>query len=367
MRRETPADKASGAIRLVTTSMIVYDGIVFSLQRTGGISVLFKEIISRLPGASYRLVGFRDAPPTELPGASYEARVPRRFERYRRADFGAGADLFHSTYYRLPATRGAKVVTTVYDFVYERFASLPRRLVHSAQKRRALAGSDRIICISESTRRDLLEFMGHRYEDRAVVVPLAASEAFHALPDVERRPQVLFVGARGGYKNFTAVVEALSMLPDLWLICVGGGPLTAEERARLERSVPGRYRAAGYLSDADLNVEYNRSFCLTYPSLYEGFGIPVLEAMRAGCPVIAVNGSAIPEVAGEAALLLKSGHPDELRTAIARLTDSATRRDFIGLGTDRAAGFTWDETFRRTVALYEQLAGRPMSAWPWYG
>ncbi len=337
--------------------MIIIDGVIFSLQRTGGISVLFREIIRRLPTASYRLVGFREQPLPELAASPYEARSPRPLERYRRADFGVDAGVFHSTYYRLPARRGPKVVTTVYDYVYERYASWPRRLVHSQQKRRAIAGADRIICISESTRRDLLDVMGHRYEERTVVVPLAAADTFHPLAGVDRGLQALFVGGRAGYKNFESVVKALSMLPEITLKIVGGGPLTAPERQLLTQHIDGRFVAAGYLTDAELNLEYNRSLCLVYPSLYEGFGIPVLEAMRAGCPVIAFNGSSIPEVAGDAALLLERGDGDEIREAISTLVPTNRRQDLIARGVVRAARFTWETTYQNTMAVYEQLAG----------
>lgn len=340
---------------------LLYDGIIFCLQRAGGVSVVFSEIIARLPRSSYELVGFQESPPENLSHAAYNYRPPRPLERYRLATFDTRAEIFHSTYYRLPAERGMRVVTTVHDFVYERFASLPRRLVHGVQKRAAIAGADRVICVSESTRRDLLEFIGHRYSDRTVVVPLAAAEAFQPVPGTRPLPQVLFVGSRGDHKNFGAVVEALESLHDLSLLCVGGGAFTAAERTHLELRLPGRYRGAGYVSTEELNLEYNRSLCLVYPSQYEGFGIPVLEAMRAGCPVIAVNASSIPEVAGDAAILLERGRADEIRPAIESLFVDATRHALVARGLARASGFSWDETYRRTVAVYEELLGHPVT------
>jgi mannosyltransferase len=338
--------------------VVLFDGIVFSLQETGGISVLFSEIISRMPATSYELMGFRETPPTAIAGATYSYHRPRLLERYRRARTSCAFDVFHSTYYRLPTSRCSKVVTTVHDFVYERFAPMHKRAIHGLQKQKAIAGSDRIICVSESTRRDLLEFSGQSLADRTVVIPHGASDTFHPLRDVTVLPQVLFVGSRGGYKNFAAVVEALSTLCDLTLVCVGGGAFAITELHLLERRIPHRYRFAGYLSTSELNREYNKSLCLVYPSLYEGFGIPVLEAMRAGCPVIAVNRSAIPEVAGDAALLVETGRADELRHAIQQVTVSAARDDMVSRGTDRAALFSWDETYRRTTAVYEELSGR---------
>ena len=341
--------------------MIIFDGVIFSLQRMGGISVLFKEVIRRMPSGSCRVVGFREMPPPGLGPAEYEARSARRLERYRRADFGGEGGVFHSTYYRLPARNGPKVVTTVYDFVYERYATWPRRIVHSAQKRQAVAKSDRIICISENTRRDLLEFMGHQYESRTVVIPLAAADTFHPLGGAQRRPQVLFVGSRADYKNFDAVMLAVSRLPELTLMIVGGGSLTAHEQRLLTLHLHGRFHAVGYLADDALNAEYNRSLCLAYPSLYEGFGIPILEAMRAGCPVVAFNGSSIPEVAGDAALLLERGTADEIAAQFARLLHGKLRDDLVTRGLARGALFTWDATAAHTAAVYEALSPSPHS------
>ena len=338
--------------------MLLYDGIVFSLQRTGGISVLFSEMLSRLPVGSFELMGSLESPPASLRGVPYSYLPPRIFERYRRARVTRAYDLFHSTYYRLPDKGRAKVVTTVHDYVYERFAGVARGAVHRWQKRKAVAQSDLLICVSESTRRDLIEFSGPSNAARAIVIYHGASEKFRPLPGIEKRAQVLFVGARGGYKNFAPVVDALSGLSDLELVCVGGGAFTRAEVEMLERRIPRRYRAAGYLDTAELNAEYNRSLCLAYPSLYEGFGMPILEAMRAGCPVIAVNRSSIPEVAGDAAELLEFGHADEIRCAIERLTEGSTRDELVRRGKCQAAKFSWDDTVKRTVAAYEELTGK---------
>jgi mannosyltransferase len=320
---------------------------------------LFTELFSRLPGGSFEVVGFRESPTPGIAGPFYRFEPPRFLERYRGARVRQPCELFHSTYYRLPARRGPKVVTTVYDFIYERIGRLPARLIHSTQKRRAIAGSDRLICISESTRRDLIEFMGPSMADRAVVVPLAASREFTPIPGTASLPQVLFIGRRVASKNYTAVVAALSGMPDLQLLLVGGGPLTKAETESLDRQIPGRYRKTGHITNAALNVEYNRSLCLAYPSTQEGFGIPIVEAMQAGCPVIAVNRSSVPEVAGSAAFLLDRGEPDEIRHAIESLKVSATRDALVSKGRVQAQKFSWDATYAKTIAVYEQMTGKP--------
>ena len=340
--------------------MLVYDAIAFSLQQAGGISVLFSELFARLPAGSFEVIGHRQPPPSVIPQASYRHQPPRLFERFRRARVTKGCELFHTTYYRRPDNRDTKVVTTVYDYVYERLAPMHQRVAHTWQKRRTIDASDRVICISENTRRDLVEFMGPSVADRAVVIPLAASAEFRPIPGVTPLAQVLFVGRRVAYKRFLPVVSALSSIPDVQLILAGGGPLTKAEIEVLEAHLPRRYRATGHISNAALNVEYNRSLCLAYPSSYEGFGIPIVEAMQAGCPVIATAGSSINEVAGNAAILLERGDQDEIRLAVESVKISATRNALIAKGRTQAAKFSWDATCRKTIAVYEQLTGKPL-------
>ena len=139
------------------------------------------------------------------------------------------------------------------------------------------------------------------------------------------------------------------------MVCVGGGNFTREEVQLLEQYLHLRYRHLGFLTNIELNIEYNQSLCLVYPSLYEGFGIPVLEAMKSGCPVIAVNCSSIPEVAGNAALLLENGNPFDIRQAVESLMISETRDKYIGRGVVQSARFSWDETYQKTMRVYNDL------------
>jgi len=335
--------------------VIIIDGIIFHLQRAGGISVLFKEILRRLPRNRFTLIGYQPQPPLEIADAAYAYRRLRLLERYRAVNIPSDTKVFHSTYYRVPQSAKVRVAVTVHDFVYERFAPLVRRLVHSQQKRRAIQRADHIICVSESTKRDLVELYGAEIGSRATVIPNAASPVFRPLRSVTPRSQVLFVGARGGYKNFTSVVKAVSQIPGLTLAFVGGGPTTGAERRTLNSLLAGRYRALGFLSQEDLNLQYNVSVCLVYPSLYEGFGIPILEAMQAGCPVLAVAASSVPEVAGDSAILLPSGQPDEICSGIMSLLDGHARQALINKGLKQSTKFSWDATYQKTVEVYDNL------------
>ncbi len=325
--------------------MIFYDGIIYALQQGGGITVLFNELLERMPRDLYRL---------EIP----KLRTP--FDRYRKVQIKGEYELFHSTYYRLPDKYLHPVVTTVHDFTYERYVKGARKLVHTWQKNRAIASSDKIICVSESTKRDLLEFCGERFEDRISVIYNGVSDSYMQIPSIPRECQVLFVGARAGYKNFDATIEAFSSLNDLSLVCVGGGEWTKAELGKLEKLLPGRYRHAGFLSNEALNAEFNKSICLIYPSLYEGFGIPVLEAMRSGCPVVAVNSSSVPEIAADGAYLMELGNPDEIKQGIEFFMVEENRKQFVERGFERASLFSWDVTFQRTIAVYEELLERKL-------
>lgn len=343
--------------------MIIIDGIIYSLQRHGGITVYFNELLHRLKfrsaGDCRVVIHEGSAANVDFLPAGYEIRPMRLAERYRRCPLRTQDGLFHSSYYRLP-DRNVPVVTTVHDFIYERFASGPRKWLHSWQKFAAINSSHAVICISESTRRDLLHFLPDIRPERLHVVHNGVSSAFHPLmPEMlsstTMRPYVLFVGARSGYKNFMPLVQAMSNLRDLDLVCIGGGVLTPQESEVVQCHLAGRFIHHLGVSDLQLNQFYNGAFCLAYPSAYEGFGIPVLEAMRAGCPVIALNSSSIPEVAGAAAQLLPEASPEALYAALTRLDQTGQREHFRKLGFQQASLFSWDRTFAETCKVYESV------------
>lgn len=343
--------------------MLVLDGIIYSLQKHGGITVYFNELLRRLRAGSaedFMLVAHEGSAMNSdflLPG--HRIKPLRSLERYRRCIVPVHASLFHSSYYRLP-DRCVPVVTTVHDFIYERFSFGPRKWLHSWQKFAAIRASAAVICISESTRNDLLEFLPDIPPERVHVVYNGVSSAFHPLcPEITNndtaRPYVLFVGARGGYKNFLPLVMAMADLRDLDLVSIGGGALTSEESELVQRKLSGRFTHHIGVTDIQLNRFYNRAFCLAYPSAYEGFGIPVLEAMRAGCPVVAMNSSSIPEVAGEAVQLMQEASPSALRQAILLLDQSGQREHYKQLGLKRASLFSWDRTFVETCKVYSSI------------
>lgn len=339
--------------------MIVFDRIIASLQHTGGASVLFNELASRMyrDDVRYEEYGYKA---TEVTRPHFRLLPKRLAERYRRFPTSvlagnASVAVFHSTCYRVPDRRVRATVTTVHDFTYEHVIGGLKRLVHSAQKNDAIRRSDLLVCVSHNTRADLLNFVPDVDPRKIVVVHNGVSDRFHPVHEPADRPYVLYVGQRVSYKNFQSLVVALAAMPDLQLRCVGGGSFTEAEQRVLSRLLPGRFLHLGYVDEVSLNRAYAQAFCFAYPSLYEGFGIPILESMRAGCPVVAVNNSSIPEVSGGAATLAEDGSPEALRVAIQALFVSEYRNKVINAGFRHSAGFGWERHYNEMMAAYNKV------------
>jgi mannosyltransferase len=338
------------------------DGIIFSLQKHGGISVYFRELLNGLDRWAEPYVLTLESPAVQdTSGLSSRAdailaRPARRLERIRRCRPAPGVSLFHSSYYRLPADKRLPSVVTVHDFIHERFRHGWSRRAHMMQKHAAIKAAQAVICISNATRDDLLDWVGETPGQQIHVIHNGVSDVFRPLPpSAPARPYLLFVGERAGYKNFSLVLSALARLPDLELHCVGGGPLRADELDAASPEVRARVKHLGYVTDEALNVHYNRAACLAYPSAYEGFGIPVLEAMRAGCPVVSLDCKAVREVGGDALTVAEEASAEALVRAITSTLDVNRRATVVQAGHRTAARFGWQATHRQTLEVYRSL------------
>ena len=285
-------------------------------------------------------------------------------------------DLFHSPYVIGPIAGPTPTIVTVHDLIFERFPSYtPRRLLRAAY--RALAAlairhASAVIAVSDATRRDLARWYG-RAEAKTVVVHNGIDPGFRRvtdaarLDDVRRRYQlperfILGVGAGRPHKNFTALVHAAQLLGpgDPRAIVLASAPdprfpdLVGQAIQRL--GVGERVRRIQGVREADLAALYSLAEIFVFPSFVEGFGLPMLEAMAVGCPVIAARSSSLPEVGDDAVLYVDPRRPAEIVARVRDLdADPALRAMLVERGLARVASFSWDEAARRTAALYRRV------------
>lgn len=343
---------------------ITLDSIVFGLQRFGGISAYWDRLVHHMCTSSAwrselvfpkRLLS-ADIDPNRygVPQLRTEL-LPTQVSRYLDVAVRDDCEIFHTSYYRVPSQRRLRYVVTVYDFIYERYGRGLSRSVHSLQKFRSIRRADAIICISNSTRDDLLRFMPMVDPARVHAVHLGVDgETYFEDPqdsetDIART--VLYVGQRRGHKRFDLAVDALARCTDLRLGIVGP-TLSQEERDYLESALPGRWAWYGPVPRARLRRLYSSAFALIYPSDYEGFGLPILEAMACGCPVVAAKTSSLTEVGGHVALFAESQSPECFAAALHLLGSSEVRLRAKREGISHAITFTWDKTFEQTCAIY---------------
>lgn len=336
---------------------VTFDGIVFSLQRRGGIGRYFRELCARHvvkhAGSQLLLFGATDEV-DGVPASLIEMRQPRLGERYRRCAVDAGS-VFHSSYYRLPA-RLMPVVTTVHDFIYEKFRGGAARFVHVAQKGAAIRGADAVICVSETTKGDLMALYPKFPEARIKVVPNGVSDVFlgsgsRKLADA---PYALFVGSRAtAYKNFVVALEAVRAVPELTLVAVGAPP--SESEAHLAQSLGGKLKFSS-VDDEGLRSLYEGAVCLIYPSLYEGFGLPILEAMACRCPVVCLEAPGVKETAGTEAHFAAENRASAFAEVIRGLLHGSPNSAQYEAGAVRARQHSWARSYEMTNAVYASLA-----------
>lgn len=367
---------------------VLFDHQAMDAQVRGGVSRYFHELILALSGgelAAARLPRlhtdneyFRS--PRTGPGLLHGMRRARltgklverawrqarsrlneraSIKELRRQDF----DLFHPTYYDpyfLDHLKGKPFVLTIHDMIHEiypeHFSPRDPTREHKALLAREAAG---IIAVSSRTRSDIVRYLEIDPEKIQVIHSansLTGGGEALAVP----ASYVLYVGARNRrYKNFGQFFQAFASLaavhPDLHLVCVNEKGFTRTELDQIERAGLGSRCTNISASDGQLIFLYGHAAVFVYPSLYEGFGLPILEAFAAGCPVALSNSSCFPEVAGDAALYFDPSDVRSMMEAIEIiLSDSVWRRALVQRGQERLKKFSWAKTAERTAALYEK-------------
>ena len=286
--------------------------------------------------------------------------LPRNSRRRLLAEpFGPRfAPLFHGLNQRLPKMRLRRAVATFHDlFVLSADYSTPEfRARFAAQARDAAARADAIIAVSEFTRSQVIERLGVDPQRVHTVYHGVRSLALRAVP---REKIILNVGAIQKRKNLARLVDAFAALEPEWKLVLAGsaGFGAAEILARVEASpARNRIQVTGYVTSGELADWYSRAAVFAFPSLDEGFGMPVLEAMAAGVPVVTSNRSALPEVAGDAALLVDPHSTQALAEALHSLARNQDLRQQLALrGRERAKLFTWEKAVRETWGVYRSV------------
>jgi len=366
----------------------MFDDQIFLSQVRGGISRYFVELIREFSADAthgvdvvmpWRWIRNRHALEAglgralPLPGRSRLLRLANRTFPRR----SARPEVEHRTFYMrryLARRSAAPTVVTVYDMIPELFPELfPFGNPHQ-MKREFVQEADAVICISERTRTDLLQVYGS-IQSPIIVTPLGVGSQFR--PGAYQQPwlpqkYVLFVGDRHGYKDFPVALESFAEIAHqhdgLRLVLVGGGVLSEREKALASQWGVRDLVTQCDVRDADLPGVYARAQAFVFPSQYEGFGLPTVEAMASGTPVILADSSALPEVGGDAALYFPPGDAAALAALLSQvLGDPAFRKDRINDGRARASAYTWHRTATGTAAAYVaalRLTGSPSAPRP---
>lgn len=364
---------------------IAFDSQIFTMQEYGGISRYICSLAAQLAdikGVEAKIFApfYINAYLGKLPKGTVSGisvpKIPKMGRAFHRSSLwlarGAIArfapQIVHETYYTAcqVAPKTARTVVTVYDMIHERFPSIFSQHDQTSRLKRASAlRADHVICISENTRRDLLELVPIS-PDKVSVVYLG----FDQLTSLDKganssslmaSPYLLFVGGRGHYKNFNGLLHAYAsskwLTQNFCIVCVGGGRLQVDELELMRELGISRSQVIQINADDDLLAEYYRSAAaFIYPSKYEGFGIPPLEAMSLKCPVVCSNTSSIPEVVGEAGEYFEPDSIDSIRGAIERVLQTKERREvLIQKGIERCAVFSWERCASETLAIYRSM------------
>lgn len=362
---------------------VIYDNEIFLIQKYGGATRYFYELIKRMPQYDVEVVLYMGWFINEYGLEKFEKHfsvfagskikhIPRTklisikmqkpfFERFAvKHDF----DILHQTYYadiNIPKT--FKRVITVHDFTHEKLSGNFSKLDKTAElKRIAIEKSDGIICVSESTRKDLSEM--YNLKGKHVKVIYHGNSLKHDVTEESfvKGKYILFVGDRRSYKNFEILTELFKINDQLRneyrLVCCGGGVFSKKEAEMISKSNLENNFIQIEARDKKIANLYYYASAFVYPSKYEGFGIPIIEAMYNKCPVIASNVSSLPEVGGDCALYFNPDSVEDLNSKINLvLNDKNLAEELKQKGFQREKEFSWDKCAKETFEFYREVNG----------
>jgi glycosyltransferase involved in cell wall biosynthesis len=366
---------------------IAYDHQTFINQSYGGISryytILAGELLKQNQDVGvfagiHRNNYVEDLPADVVRGyklAKYPPKTGRIFQWLNHGISQAQMklwqpDIIHETYYSALSrlSTDAVRVTTVHDMIHELYSErLLKRDRTTQWKKKTFSRVDHILSISYNTKKDLIELFGIAEDKISVVhhgVDLSKFATQKLKIETTDKPYLLYVGSRGGYKNFAGFVKAFASSSQLKanfdVIAFGGGQFNSAEHSLIRQlgfnTTHVRQVSGG---DQKLTQLYANATAFVYPSLYEGFGLPPLEAMAAGCPVVSSNTSSMPEVVRNAGEYFDPNDIESIRTAIEQVVFTEDlRRNLITAGYENIKNFSWQKSSTQTLGIYQKLTGK---------
>ncbi len=359
---------------------IIYDAQIFSLQKYGGVSRYFSELIFQFrkdPNIEIML-------PRMLDQNYYLGNNNRLYELLNKYNFRGKKrlinfininlskhflrnndfDIFHPTYYDpyfLKSLKGKPFILTVHDMIHEKFTDLfPEKDINIKNKKELILRAEKIIAISNQTKQDIIDIIGADAEKIEVIYQGYRLNNGKISPLFQTpRNYILFVGDRRHYKNFVRFVNAFAQVhkkkSNLKLVCVGDPFSKSEEILIMNLGIYGVTTVLS-VNDSELASLYKNAELFVFPSLYEGFGIPILEAMASGCPIAISNSSCFPEIAEDAAEYFDPYDEGSIAKAIETLLNNTKRRiELISRGLEHVKKFSWEKTVLQTKQLYKTL------------
>jgi glycosyltransferase involved in cell wall biosynthesis len=353
---------------------VLYDFQKFQFKQIGGIPRYFRSLINEFEGekrlSAKVFCPHQNTPPKSNPTLFTKTKwyfhqqvtQTKNINAFKKHLKINPIDLIHPTYYDPYVTQlNLPYILTVFDLTHEfyprlfSFYDLTRR-----NKRKVIKKATKIIAISHNTKKDLVKYY-HLDPDRIVVIPLASSlDPKKIQPIPLPKNFLLFVGARYAYKNFSRLLRAVSSIikkdSSLYLVCVGGGLFSDQEQALLLNLEISDHVIHINPCDEELSYCYTRAQALIYPSLYEGFGLPIIEAFACNCPVILSNTSCHPEVAGQAGIYFDPLSVKSIRQTITKFLKNPSKRNLaIKQGRVIAKHYSWKQTAKLTNELYQSI------------
>lgn len=355
---------------------VLIDNQVYENQSFGGISRYFNELQCGLE-VMERMETFKPKAPDKKTlydrlrkklkpkSVSANKTFPNKYDFYKAQLSELDFDVFHPTYYDNYFLESLKkpFVLTVHDMIHEKYAEYFGQSPDSINKRRLCEAADSIIAISETTKKDIIDIFGTPADKIKVIYHATNFDSIQmSNPDFNFQPNnyLLFTGNRNAYKNFLTFLLAVAPLLNenemLILICTGPAFNAIEKKwikdLELEESVLHHYCA----NDNELAYLYRNADCFIFPSLYEGFGLPLLEAFACECPVVCSYGGSLKEIGGDAAVYFNPKDILEIRQALSNvLSDSSLRKELILNGRERLKAFSWDKCLKETMNLYQKV------------